>query len=140
MAATTGIGIASSWAITAERPGACGGLPNSVMSAPATNVRPSHHSTTALRLACRSRVLVPVPTVGGEEEARLRADLHEAGLDARHEIVDVEPIGVLDHFGAHGLEIVSMGRPAGNDPVLFEAAAAAGIVATRHLVPSVGTA
>lgn len=89
----------------------------------------SHHSATALRLACRSRVVVPVPTVGGEEEARLRTDLRDAGLDARHDLVDVAPIGVLERFAAHGLEIFSMGRPAADDPVLFEAAAAAGVVA-----------
>ena len=89
----------------------------------------SHHSATALRLACHSRVVVPVPTVGGEEERRLRTDLRDAGLDVRHELVDVAPIGVIDRFAEHGLDIVSMGRPAGEDPVLFEAAAAAGVVA-----------
>ncbi len=96
----------------------------------------SHHSATALRLACRERVLVPVPCVGGPEEARLRADLAAAGIDRRHEIVDVAPIGVIDAFARHDLDIVSMGRPAAADPVLFEAAAAAGIVASAHLSPA----
>jgi len=92
----------------------------------------SHHSATALRLACRSRVVVPVPTVGGDHEARLRADLADAGLDTRHEIVDVAPIGILDRFAERGLDIISMGRPAREDPVLFEAAAAAGVVAVQR--------
>lgn len=92
----------------------------------------SHHSATALRLACHSRVVVPVPTVGGEEEARLRADLREAGLDVRHELVDVAPIGVLERFAEHDLDIISMGRPAHDDPVLFEAAAAAGVLACER--------
>ncbi len=35
-------------ALTARRPGSFGGLPNSVMSAPAMKVRPSQTSATAL--------------------------------------------------------------------------------------------
>ena len=92
----------------------------------------SHHTATALRLACRERALVPVPCVGGSEEARLRADLVAAGIDRRHEIVDVAAPDVLALFADHGLDIVSMGRPAAADPVLFQAAAAAGVLAVRH--------
>ncbi len=47
-AATTGFGIASIAAMTSCRLGACGGLPNSVMSAPAKKVRPAQATTTAL--------------------------------------------------------------------------------------------
>jgi hypothetical protein len=36
-------------------------------------------------------------------------------------------------FEQHGLHVTSMGRPAADDPVLFEAAAAAGILAAQHL-------
>ncbi len=74
-------------------------------------------------------MLVPVPCVGGAEEARLRADLGLAGIDQRHDIVDVDPPDVLALFAAHDLRIVSMGRPAADDPVMFLAAAAAGTVA-----------
>lgn len=93
----------------------------------------SHHSATALRIATRSRVLVPVPRVGGAEEARLRADLERAGIHRRHEIVAVDPPDVLALFAHHGLEIVSMGRPAAADPVLFQAAAAAGYLAAGRI-------
>ena len=97
----------------------------------------SHHTTTALRVACRERVLVPLPLVGGEEEARLRRDLAAAGIDERHEIVDVDPPDVLALFDAHDLDIVSMGRPARDDPVMFQAAAAAGTLAVaRRSSPS----
>jgi hypothetical protein len=91
----------------------------------------SHHSATALRIACRERVLVPVPSIGGAEEARLRADLDAAGISERHEVVAIDPPDVLDLFARHGLEIESMGRPASHDPVLFQAAAVAGVLAAR---------
>jgi hypothetical protein len=92
----------------------------------------SHHSITALSIATRSRVVLPVPRVGGECEKRIRADLAGAGLDLAHEVVDVEPCGIVEQLAAHGLHIVSMGRPAADDPVLFEAAAASGTVAAAR--------
>src|SRR6478609_462489 len=46
----------------------------------------SHHTLTTLRVACRSRVTIPVPTVGGEHEARIRADLEAGGLTDRHDL------------------------------------------------------
>jgi hypothetical protein len=93
----------------------------------------SHHSTTALSIATRGRVLIPLPTVGGQEEQTLRVDLEKAGLAERHEIVDVPPVGIVDLFARHDLDIVSMNRPAADDPVLFEAAAAAGVVAAANI-------
>jgi hypothetical protein len=89
----------------------------------------SHHSATALRLACRERVRVAFPLVGGEEETRLRADLTAAGIDTRHDVVEVEVPDIVKLFAEHDLDIVSMGRRAEEDPVLFQAAGAAGIVA-----------
>jgi hypothetical protein len=113
---------------------AVGATPLACLRASFADPRPrhqglSHHSATALGLACRSRVTVPVPLVGGAEEARLRADLAAAGLDARHEIVGVRPPDVLALFDRHGLAVQSMGRPAAADPVLFACAAAAGALA-----------
>jgi hypothetical protein len=115
---------------------ALGGIPIAAIRASfadprARHVGVSHHTATALRLACRERVLVPVPRIGGANEERLRADLDQSGISARHEIVDVDPIDVIAALGRHGLKIESMGRPAADDPVLFEAAAAAGVVAAR---------
>ncbi len=91
----------------------------------------SHHSATALRLAARERALVAVPELPAEQAARLRADLGAAGIDRRHELVDVAAPDVLGLFERYGLEIVSMGRPAADDPALFQAAAAAGTLAAR---------
>jgi len=93
----------------------------------------SHHSATTLTIATRCRALVPFPTVGGEQERRLRADLDEAGISAKHEVVEVAPAGIVQLLRAHNLPVVSMGRPAADDPVLFEAAAAAGTVAAARV-------
>jgi hypothetical protein len=91
----------------------------------------SHHTATALRLACRERVKIALPLVGGAEELRLRADVAREGLDRRHDLVDVETPDVLELFDLHGLHVVSMGRRAADDPVLFAAAGAAGVLAVE---------
>ena len=93
----------------------------------------SHHTATALRLACRERVVVPIPRIGGAEEARLRADLDEAGITERHDVIDVDVPDVIELFARCDLQVTSMGRRAEDDPALFAAAAAAGVVAARHL-------
>lgn len=93
----------------------------------------SHHSATALRLACRERVIVPVPALTASLRDRLRADLERAMVDQQHEIIEVDAPDILGLFDRYGLEVTSMGRPAAEDPVLFEAAAAAGVVAVEHL-------
>ncbi|MGH9033019.1 MAG: DUF3866 family protein [Acidimicrobiia bacterium] len=99
----------------------------------ARHVGLSHHSRTALRLACRERAVVAVPRLGGDEDARLQADLVAAGIDARHELVEVDPPDVLALLDRAGLEVVSMGRPAAADPALFLAAGAAGALAARRI-------
>jgi hypothetical protein len=98
----------------------------------ARHVGLSHHTRTALRLASRERVTVAVPRLGGEEEARLRADLAEAGIEARHELVEVTSPDVLALLAGQGLDVVSMGRPAADDPALFLAAGAAGALAAER--------
>jgi uncharacterized protein DUF3866 len=92
----------------------------------------SHHTRTALRLACRERVTVAVPLLGGDEEDRLRADLLEGGIAARHDLVEVTPPDVLGLLADAGLDVVSMGRPAADDPALFLAAGAAGVLAAER--------
>jgi hypothetical protein len=114
-----------------------GGVPIACLRASFADPRPrhqglSHHSVTALGLACRSRVRIALPAVGGAPERRLREDLAAAGLADRHDVVSVEPPAVLDLFARHQLQVVSMGRPAADDPVLFEVAGAAGCLAAAH--------
>lgn len=115
-----------------------GGVPIACLRISFADPRPrhyglSHHSATALRLATRARVVVPVPRLGGAQEARVRHDLQAAGIDERHDLVYVEPPDVLALFARYGLDIVSMGRPAADDPALFLSAAAAGTLAARRI-------
>ena len=119
---------------------ALGGRPIACLRASFADPRPrhqglSHHSATALGLACRSRVTIPLPLVGGPEEDRLRADITAAGLDERHDVVTLKPPDVLGLFDQHGLTVTSMGRPAAADPVFFACAAAAGVVASELMFP-----
>jgi hypothetical protein len=96
----------------------------------------SHHTLTTLRVALRSRAVVPVPALGGDEEARILADLDSAGIRERHDVLSLPPIGIVDRFTEQGLAITSMGRPAEADPALFEAAAVAGTIAAARSVRS----
>ena len=119
---------------------ALGGRPIACLRASFADPRPrhrglSHHSATALGLACRSRVTIPLPLVGGPEEDRLRADIADAGLHARHDVVTLEPPDVLGLFEKYSLTVTSMGRPAAADPVFFACAAAAGVVASELMFP-----
>jgi len=114
-----------------------GGVPIACLRASFVDARErhcgvSHHAVTALTVACRSRVLVALPKVGGAEEKRLRDDLTAAGIDERHDIVAVEPPAILELLAGHGLEVTSMGRPAAADPILFQSAAAAGTLAAQR--------
>lgn len=93
----------------------------------------SHHTLTTLRVATRSSVTVPVPLVGGLEEARIRQDLATPGVGDRHHLVDVEAPNVIARFARHRLRITSMGRVAEADPVMFEAAGAAAAVAVQAI-------
>jgi hypothetical protein len=103
----------------------------------ARHVGLSHHSATALRIATRDRAQVAVPRLAdADQAAQLRADLARAGIDRRHELVDVDAPDALGLFERHGLRIVSMGRPAAADPALFQAGAAAGALAAREVARS----
>jgi hypothetical protein len=94
----------------------------------------SHHTATALGLATRERVLVAVPRLDDPgEAARVATDLRAAGIDERHEVVEVDAPDALALLARHGLIVQSMGRPAADDPALFQAAAAAGALAVRYV-------
>jgi hypothetical protein len=119
---------------------ALGGIPIAALRVSFADPRPrhqgvSHHSLTTLSVATRSRVQVALPCVGGVDEAQIRRDLTRTGIDTRHEIIDMAPVGVLALLEADGIAVESMGRPAASDPVLFEAAAAAGVLAAQSRSP-----
>ena len=86
---------------------ALGGVPIACLRASGADPRPrhrglSHHSATTLRLACRERVIIPVPE-GGEEETILQVALAAAGLDQRHEVVIVKTPDIVALFAEAGL-------------------------------------
>jgi len=83
----------------------------------------SHHTITALTTATQTRVVVALP-------ASLALDTTDL---ARHELVRVPEIGVVELMHARDLDVSSMGRPAAADPWLFECAAAAGTVAAAQV-------
>jgi Protein of unknown function (DUF3866) len=118
---------------------ALGGVPIACLRVSFADERPrhfglSHHTATALRLATRERVQVAVPNLeDAEQRERLTADLHAAGIDRKHDLVDVDAPGALELLARHDLRVQSMGRWAEQDPALFQAAAAAGVLAASYL-------
>ena len=97
----------------------------------------SHHTITTLTVATRTRAIIPVPAIGGDEERALLADLTAAGIDRRHDVETIAIPDVLELFATHDLHISSMGRPAADDPVLFQCASAAGARSVNELTPLV---
>lgn len=86
----------------------------------------SHHSATALELARPGPDLeVAVPAVGGKEEAEVRGALVASG--AGHTLVTVDPGDALDRLAAAGITPRSMGRDIAQDPIFWQAGAAAGV-------------
>jgi hypothetical protein len=92
----------------------------------------SHHSLTALSRVVLASAQVAVPVI--EDEAR-RAEvwtaLTEARLEERHQLIEVTGAPALDLLGQTGIEVESMGRRPADDPELFLAGGAAGVLAGR---------
>jgi hypothetical protein len=92
----------------------------------------SHHSITALGRVATASVHVAVPIV--EDEGRRSTvwnALREAGLEQRHQLVEVTGRPALDLLAERGIEPESMGRGVGEDSEFFLAAGAAGVLAGR---------
>ncbi len=96
----------------------------------------SHHIVTTLTVGTRTRAVVPVAEHGTHADGLL-AQCADQGIADRHEVVRVPTPPVLDLFDRHDLHVSSMGRPAADDPVLFECAAAAGAAAVLGILPGV---
>lgn len=91
----------------------------------------SHHSLTILRDVCAVRANVAVPALGGEQRDAVWNMLRAARLEDRHQLVEVAGQPALDLLAEHGVELESMGHTPTDDPALFLAAGAAGILAGR---------
>jgi hypothetical protein len=92
----------------------------------------SHHALTVLARVAPAGVHVAVPAIddGQRREAVWRA-LREAGLERRHQLVEVNGAPALDLLAEHGLRPESMGRSVEQDPEYFLAGGAAGVLAGR---------
>ncbi len=106
--------------------GALGGLPVAVLRVSDVDPRErhrglSHHTRTALTIATHVRARIAIPQ-----------GLLVDGLD-RHELVPAAPVGIVALMADAGLDVTSMGRPAADDPILFECAGAAGVLAAELL-------
>ena len=118
---------------SSTRPPACGGVPIACLRASFADPRErhrgvSHHSVTALTIATRSSRARPArrPSAATKSDVCAATSTRRAST-ARHEIVDVAPVGIVELLD--GARPRTSSRWAGrrrDDPVLFEAAAAAG--------------
>ena len=92
----------------------------------------SPHSLTVLREVALVPVHVAVPAL--EDEVR-RSEvwdaLRGAGLEDRHQLVEVTGRPAVDLLRDRGVEAETMGRSLDDDPAFFEAAGAAGVLAGR---------
>jgi hypothetical protein len=92
----------------------------------------SHHSITALGRVAIASVHVAVPVVDDEGRREIVWNsLRGAGLEDRHQLVEVNGQPALDLLAEHGIEPQSMGRGVAEDPEFFLAAGAAGVLAGR---------
>lgn len=115
---------------------ALGGRPVAVARLSRADPRPrhrglSHHTRTVLGEVARSRALLPVPRLEGEERARLWEQLARAGIPGRHTVLELPGETLLQILARAAFPLHSMGRDLHDDPPFFLAAAAAGRVAAR---------
>jgi len=92
----------------------------------------SHHSLTALGRVTLVPAHVAVPVI--DDEARRETvwnTLRDAGLEARHQLVEVTGRPALDLLAENGIDAESMSRRVEDDPEFFLAAGAAGVLAGR---------
>lgn len=91
----------------------------------------SPHSVTVLGTVVLAPVHVAVPALEGEQRDRIWSALREAGLEERHQLVEVSGQPALDLMAERGIGGETMGRPLEEDPAFFLAAGAAGVLAGR---------
>ena len=92
----------------------------------------SHHSITALSRVTLRPVHVAVPALDDEgRRTTIWDSLREAGLDEKHQLVEVTGKPALDLLAERGIHPESMGRSVADDPAFFLAAGAAGVLAGR---------
>ncbi len=91
----------------------------------------SPHSLTTLSRVALVPVNVAVPALEDERRSVVWESLKDAGLEAHHQLVEVNGQPALDLLRARGIESETMGRRVEDDPEFFLAAGAAGVLAGR---------
>lgn len=91
----------------------------------------SPHSLTVLSEVALVPVHVAVPALDGERRGIVWEALKEAGLEQRHQLVEVTGRPAIDLLAERGVPAETMGRSAEEEPTFFLAAGAAGVLAGR---------
>ncbi|MGH9168852.1 MAG: DUF3866 family protein [Acidimicrobiia bacterium] len=97
----------------------------------------SPHSLTTLSRVALVPVHVAVPALHDEQRSAVWEMLKDAGLEERHQLVEVTGQPALDVIRERGIEGETMGRRVEDDPAFFLAAGAAGVLAGRMAAASV---
>jgi hypothetical protein len=91
----------------------------------------SPHSITVLSEVALVPVHVAVPSLDEERRGQVWETLKEAGLEERHQLVEVTGQPALDLLAEVGMGAETMGRSLEEEPAFFLAAGAAGVLAGR---------
>lgn len=97
----------------------------------------SHHTITALGKVALTSSLIALPELRKEEAEVVWKQLDEGGVLSKHRVVVRDGRPALEHLERLKVPMTSMGRSVGDDPVFFEAAGAAGLVAVELLSGSI---
>ena len=91
----------------------------------------SPHSVTVLSEVALVPVHVAVPALDDERRGVVWDVLKEAGLEERHQLVEVTGQPAVDLLAERGIPAETMGRSLEEEPAFFLAAGAAGVLAGR---------
>ena len=91
----------------------------------------SPHSVTVLTRVAQSPAHVAVPVLEGTERETVWDAIRAAGIEDRHQVVEVTGAPGVDLLTQRGVEMETMGRAGEADPQFFLAAGAAGVLAGR---------
>lgn len=137
------VGTATRWGATDVASGAALNAAHSLAGRPVAALRlnfadPSYrhhgvspHSLTVLSRVALAPVHVAVPALDGPRRDLLWAALRGAGLEERHQLVEVTGGPAVDLLREAGVEGRTMGRRLEDEPEFFLAAGAAGVLAGR---------
>jgi Protein of unknown function (DUF3866) len=126
--------VASGMALNAA--GILGGRPVAALRVSFADPSYRHHGVSPHSLTVLSRVaLVPVnvavPSLEGDRRGIVWEALKDAGLEERHQLVEVTGRPAVDLLVDRGVPLETMGRTLDDDPEFFEGAGAAGVLAGR---------